>query len=283
MKQNKTNDRPQSLGFRTEMIFHHFDGIVLDRNDYLVVKTPSNPGFMFGNLLLFFQAPRLGSLEKWKTLFRGEFKDTPAVRHFTFLWDSPSEGTGDVTELRTEGFEVDFSVVLTALSVHPPTKSNLQVEVRPIMTDTEWKEVTEAQIFSKAAEYDEKSYRQFKEKQMARYRAMSEKGLGHWFGAFINGTLVGDLGVYQEGHIGRFQSVETHPDFRRQGVCGTLVYESAKYAFDKMGCTHLVMVADENYHAAKIYESVGFTPTSKEYSAFWWDKKSAAPIGGIHA
>ena len=35
------------------------------------------------------------------------------------------------------------------------------------------------------------------------------------------------------------------------------------------------MVADENYHAAKIYESVGFTPSAKEYSAFWWDKGSA--------
>jgi hypothetical protein len=37
-----------------------------------------------------------------------------------------------------------------------------------------------------------------------------------------------------------------------------------------MGVTDLVMVADESYHAAKIYESVGFAPSSREYSAVWW-------------
>jgi GNAT superfamily N-acetyltransferase len=270
----QTLQRDLSLGFRTEMLFHRFDGIVMDRGNYLVVKTPSNPGFLFGNLLLFFEAPRLGSLESWKKLFRKEFADCPEVRHFTFCWDAPSDGIGDVTELGMEGFKVDFSVVLTAQSLHEPLKSNPCVEVRPISGDSEWSQVVEAQVLSKAEDYDEDSYRQFKVEQMARYRAMSEQGLGHWFGAFLNEKLVGDLGIYREGRLGRFQSVETHPEYRRQGICGKLVYETAKYALNKMGLTDLVMVADEHYHAAKIYESVGFVPTAKEYSAFWWEKNT---------
>lgn len=257
-----------SLGFRTEMIFHRFDGIVLDRDEYLVVKTPSNPGFIFGNLLLFFRAPKPGTLEKWQTLFRNEFADSPSVKHFTFLWDSPSEGIGDVREFVSEGYKVDFSIVLTSRSVHPPAKLNSRVRVRPITTESEWQQVTENQILSRTADYEEASYRRFKEQQMARYRAMSERGLGHWFGAFLDEKIVGDLGIYHNNRIGRFQSVETHPNFLRQGVCGTLVYESAKFALEKMGLTDLVMVADANYHAAKIYESVGFIPKSKEYSAF---------------
>jgi hypothetical protein len=32
-----------------------------------------------------------------------------------------------------------------------------------------------------------------------------------------------------------------------------------------MGVETLVMVADESYHAAKIYESVGFAPQEKMY------------------
>ena len=255
------------------MIFHRFDGVVLDRGDYLVVKTPSNPGFFFGNFLLFFQAPQPGSLFRWKELFKKEFADTPEVQHFTFLWDSPSEGLGEVTEFGAEGFQVDFSVVLTARSVHKPQKLNSCITVRPISTDAEWREVIASQIRSKATEYEEIMYREFKEKQMARYRTMSEQGMGHWFGAFLNEKLVGDLGIFQEGSLGRFQSVETHPDFRRQGICGRLVFESARYALNQMGVTDLVMVADENYHAAKIYESVGFAPSVKEYSAFWWNKE----------
>jgi ribosomal protein S18 acetylase RimI-like enzyme len=261
-----------SLGFRTEMIFHRFNGVVHDRGEYLVVKTPSNPGFFFGNLLLFFEAPKLGSLDRWKQLFQMEFNDLPEVKHFTFLWDSPSEGIGDVTELGMEGFSIDFSVVLRAQSVHPPAKYSSQIQVRPITSDTDWREVIECQILSKSDGFDEPSYRIFKERQMARYRAMSEQGFGHWFSAFLDGKLVGDLGIFKDGSLGRFQSVETHPDFRRQGICGALVYEAAKFAFESMAITELVMVADENYHAAKIYESVGFIPTLKEYSAFWWDK-----------
>jgi hypothetical protein len=33
------------------------------------------------------------------------------------------------------------------------------------------------------------------------------------------------------------------------------------------------MVADVNYHAARIYESAGFTRSSMEYSAFWWKRE----------
>ncbi|NUM88688.1 MAG: GNAT family N-acetyltransferase [Bdellovibrionales bacterium] len=265
----------QSLGFKTEMIFHRFDGVVVDRGDYIVVKTPSNPGFFFGNLLLFFQAPKIGTLRQWKETFRKEFVDIPEVRHLTFLWDSPAEGVGETTELEQEGFKVDFSVVLTAKAVHAPKKMNSHVTIRPLSTDSEWRQVTENQILSKSFDFKEPEYRIFKERQMARYRAMSEQGQGHWFGAFLDGKLVGDLGIYRDGTLGRFQSVETHPDFQRQGVCGTLVYKSARFALEKMGLMDLVMVADENYHAAKIYESVGFAPTAKEYSAFWWDKDGA--------
>ncbi|HMN68900.1 MAG TPA: GNAT family N-acetyltransferase [Bdellovibrionales bacterium] len=262
----------QSLGFKTEMIFHRFDGLILDRGDYIVVKTPSNPGFFFGNLLLFFQAPKLGSLHRWKKTFRKEFADLPEVKHLTFLWDSPTEGRGDITELEQKGFKVDFSVVLTAKTVHQPKKMSSQVVIRPISTEDEWRQVTENQILSKSADFKESEYRVFKERQMARYRAMAQQGLGHWFGAFLEEKLVGDLGIYRDGKLGRFQSVETHPDFRRRGICGALVYKSAQFALAEMGLKDLVMVADENYHAAKIYESVGFAPAAKEYSAFWWDQ-----------
>lgn len=51
-----------------------------------------------------------------------------------------------------------------------------------------------------------------------------------------------------------------------------MVFRSASYAFEKMGVKTLVMVADEEYHAAKIYESVGFVPTEKIVGVCWWDK-----------
>lgn len=93
---------------------------------------------------------------------------------------------------------------------------------------------------------------------MTSYRKMSEAGMGSWFGVFIDGKLVGDLGIFYEGNVGRYQNVGTHPDHRRQGIYGTLVYQTGLLAFEEFGVEHLVMEADIDYHAARIYESVGF-------------------------
>ena len=37
--------RELSLGWRTDLIFARFDGEVVARDDCLVVRTPTNPGF----------------------------------------------------------------------------------------------------------------------------------------------------------------------------------------------------------------------------------------------
>jgi predicted GNAT family acetyltransferase len=81
---------------------------------------------------------------------------------------------------------------------------------------------------------------------------------------------VADLGLFVIDGVGRFQSVETLPEFRRRGICGTMVYQVANYGFERLGAKRLVMIADEFYHAAKIYESVGFRPTERQVGLEKW-------------
>ena len=56
----------RSLGWRTDLIFPRFDGVVTDRGDYLVVRTPSNPGFYWGNFLLL-DAPAGPLADSWES------------------------------------------------------------------------------------------------------------------------------------------------------------------------------------------------------------------------
>jgi hypothetical protein len=42
-----------------------------------------------------------------------------------------------------------------------------------------------------------------------------------------------------------------------------------------MGVETLVMAADENYYAARIYEKVGFKPTERQAGLHWWDRAEA--------
>ncbi len=263
-----------SLGYRTDLIFPKFDGQIIDRGSYLVILTPSNPTYYWGNFLLFPNPPGQNNFNTWKKIFAKEIGSPPHVQHMAFAWDSIDGQTGEVKPFLDDGFNLNQLVVLTTQQVLPPPKYNREVIIRPIATDGEWEQALENQIVCHGPEYNEPGYRVFKTAQMARYRQMIQAGLGQWFGAFLENQLVADLGIFLEKELGRFQQVETHPDFRRRGICGALVYQVSSYAFAQMGAKTLVMIADENYHAARIYETVGFKPTERSANLDWWDKSN---------
>jgi ribosomal protein S18 acetylase RimI-like enzyme len=259
-----------SLGYRSDLIFPRFDGQIMDRGDYLAVLTPANPDFHWGNFLLFKEPPGEGDFNGWKALFSKEIG--LEAQHMAFGWDTVDGEMGQVGPFLAAGFSLEESVVLTAASVNPPPKVNHEVVVRPLSEDWEWEAALGNQIACRDLEYGEAGYRVFRERQMARYRKMVRAGLGHWFGAFLEGRLVADLGVFKDDELGRFQSVGTHLDFRRRGICGTLVYRAASHAYEAMGISTLVMVADEHDHAAGIYESVGFEKAEYQRGLGWWDR-----------
>ncbi len=259
----------KSLGNRTDLIFPQFDGLILDRGDYLVIRTPSNPTFHWGNFLIFPEAPAADDLERWKALFTREIG--PA-EHFSFGWDTVTGELGEVAPFLAEGFELQEEIVLATDAVHRPAKYNEDVAVRPLTEDWEWEQALQNQVECRDMVYGLDGYLVFKRNQMQRYRAMTRAGLGHWFGAFKDGKLVADLGLYASGKLGRFQNVGTHPDYRRLGICGALVHQASSYAFGVMQLETLVMVADEHYHAAKIYETVGFEPRERQNGLGWWDR-----------
>ena len=182
---------------------------------------------------------------------------------------------GDTDEFKKNGFEIERSVVLTleknALKRPKYPFSNL--EIRPLKDDKDWEAAIHNQIDCRPESFKLEAYLPFKRVQMRKYRAMSDAGLGNWFGAFLEGRLVAECGLYCFNGVGRYQAVGTHPDFRKKGICGNLIYESAKLSFETLGAKTLVMVADPEYHAAKVYESVGFTPTEKAIGMYRYPKE----------
>ncbi len=262
----------RSLAYRTDLIFPKFDGIILDRESYLVILSPSNPTFYWGNFLLFQNPPGKDDLGNWKAIFAREIGSRINPEHFAFGWDSPEGYIGQVQPFLEDGFNLNRSVVLTTRQVVQPPNFNRDVIIRPITADWEWEQALQNQIECRPSGFSSQGYQVFKQNQMIRYRRMTGLGLGFWFGAFLHEHLVADLGLFVSGKIARFQQVETHPEFRRRGICGALVYQASCYAFDRMNVDTLVMVADEEYHAARIYESIGFIPGEHQVGLDWWGK-----------
>jgi GNAT superfamily N-acetyltransferase len=270
----------KSLGYRTDLFFPTFDGEIIDRGDYLVIRTPTNPTFYWGNFLLFSQPPREGDFYKWRDLFALEIGVPPETEHQVFGWDSPGGEAGVIQPFLEAGFRLNHSVVLTSSDPHSPARPSSLVSIRALRTEADWEQAIENQVVCREPEFEEGGYREFRKQQMARYWKMIASGHGKWYGAFIGRQLVADLGLFHQEGVGRFQSVETHPDFRRRGVAGTLIYGAGHQAMSDFDLHTLVIVAEQASSPARLYGSLGFQPTEKQAGVEWWPQIGAHPSDG---
>lgn len=107
----------RSLGYRTDLIFPRFEGNIADHDDYLVITTPSNPTFWWGNFILFRNPPKEGDVERWIQVFTDEIGPYDQVGHMVFGIDSVNGDVGTVQPFLDAGFKAESNVVLTAQQV----------------------------------------------------------------------------------------------------------------------------------------------------------------------
>jgi ribosomal protein S18 acetylase RimI-like enzyme len=260
----------KSLGYRTDLIFHAFDGEISDRGVYLVIRTPLNPTFYWGNFLLFSHPPGEGDLRAWSALFAQEIGAPPETKHLVFGWDSPTGDVGVIQPFLETGFRVNRDVVLTCSKPSSPARPSDRVSIQALKTAADWAQAVENQVSCRAPEFSERDYRDFRRRQMDRYRKMVVAGLGDWFGAFADRKLVADLGIFHTNSVGRFQSIQTHPEYRRQGIAGALIYEAAGQTQARHNLHTLVIVAEQASNPARLYKSLGFQQTEQQVGLEWW-------------
>lgn len=251
-----------SLAWRTDLALLGGSGsTVTDRGDHLVVRTPGNPRYYWGNFLLLAEAPSEDHLPGWVEVFERELPD---ARHRAFGVDGVAGTPTDLAALAAAGYDIEVSTVMSAAAVHPPARPHQEAEVRPLVSDDDWAQQV---VLARAGEEEELTL-PFATGKARAHRRLTEQGRGHWWGAFLDGRLVSSLGLFvaSEG-LARFQDVKTHPDARGQGLCGTLVHAAGRHGFDDLGVDTLVMVADPEYLAIRVYRSVGFDGTETQLQA----------------
>ena len=256
--------RITSLGFRTDIMLLTLQGsAVEDRGDHLVVRSPGNPAFWWGNFVLLRDLPGRGGVQRWEKTFAQEF---PEAAHRTFGVDGTRGEVADCGEFTAAGYAVDGSAVMTASSVHEPPHPNRHATCRALdLTDRGDRDAAIALQLANAPDREPSSHGEFLARKMEAMSALQEARCGSWFGAFVDGRMLSGMGLFSDGSgVARFQSVDTHPDARGRGLAGTLVHHVSCYGFADLGATTLVMVADPGYHAIDIYRSVGFETTETQ-------------------
>jgi ribosomal protein S18 acetylase RimI-like enzyme len=253
-------------GWQTHLMFAAFDGHVEDAGDHLIVRTPASPGYYWGNFLLWDRLASNADLEPWLRRFDETIvKSHPGTGHVAFGMLGTATDYTAPAAFAAAGFA---HYGITTLLLGPgqlrplPREPDGAFEFRPLVLPDELDDVVALNLACNE-DFEPGGYRRFRREQMLRYTRMQDAGMGHWWGAWHGDTLCASLGLFGPpggGGLGRFQHVETHPSWRRRGLCRALVRAACTWGFERDGRAQLVMNADPDEVAIGIYRSVGFQP-----------------------
>jgi len=271
----------RSLGYLTDLMVRRLAGSQITEGDgHLVVRTPRNPSFYWGNFLLFPSAPAPGDIQRWLDLFAAEF---PRADHVAFGVD----GTGGPLEMTAEldeaGLTIDSSTVLTAQGLREPAQPPTDGTARPLRTALDWEQAVGLRVAVGESEGSATpEHRAFLESSVAEARYLVDQGHATFFGAFVDGRLCAYLGLVSDGgSVARYQTVETHPDHRRRGLASSLVYRAGLHGLEDRGARTLVMVADPVGPAIGLYRTLGFS--GEEQQAELLRAPTMQPVSGPSA
>ncbi|GGD07851.1 GNAT family N-acetyltransferase [Nocardioides daphniae] len=244
-----------SLGFRTDIaILAAAGSTVTDCGTHLLVTTPDNPTYHWGNFMLLRRMPLPGGAREVMGAFDTWFA---TARHRAIGIDSPVEI--DVTEFEAAGMTKDVSHVMTAERLVAPERPFTGGGIRPLTPD-EWHMWVDLDLAVFAPD-DRNNQRPFVEGKARQEQRLVAAGLGERWGVFVDGRLAASAGLYDTGDgVFRFQSVATHPRRQGQGIASTLLHRMAERAVAR-GARQLVMVADPTGPAISLYRRLGLETT----------------------
>ena len=255
-------------GWRTDFILHRFGAEVIEREDCVVVRSPGNEGFYWGNCLMVAETPADADLAHWLRRFEQEVAaGRPGVRHVAIGFNSTPPAPGLLPSWHADGFELMETATMRlrpGMLRMPQASRAAPLALRPI----DWSHELEAFVDLQSADsqgHEPQGYRRFRREQMRRFETIDAQGVGTWFGLWCGDTLVADCGLLREGTLGRFQSVLVHPDWRRRGLCRAMVGGVCEWGFGPWGLEELLMCADPQDVAIGIYESLGFEAFDREW------------------
>ncbi len=234
----------RSLGMATDAMFAAFDGAVIDRGDYVVVSTPKNPSFFWGNHLVVPHAPRVDDVEHWTNVFEREL---PHVKHRAFMCDRIDGEHFDYEPLRALGFIPDPTCVM-----------RLDGEPRGGGADIVSLAAPPFDLLDACFSNDRKAYRDFLRIQVDRYTAMIASGFGHWFAILEGGAPIATCGIFPHSlPCWRFQLVAVHPDHRKRGHAAALVASVCREARRDRPAP-IIIGCVPGSDAQRIYTRIGF-------------------------
>jgi GNAT superfamily N-acetyltransferase len=251
-------------GWATDLAIRELTGsIIEDREDHLLVRTPHNPDFHWGNCLFVTDDAAVGDAARWVRTFQSAFPEATWVAiGLTRMPDNQDAWL-------TRGVDLELDDVLTTWTLPRQSALPQGYTVRRLSGGEDWAQSVARSVAEndQTNEHDPRSFGRFAQAQAQSRRALSERDVGAFFGAFADDVLVADLGVVRCGTTARYQSVGTDDEHRRRGLASYLLGVAARWAAES-GCDRWVIVTEATNPAGRLYRSLGFESDTGSAQAY---------------
>lgn len=251
-------------GWATDLaILEHTGSVVEEHADHLVVRTPANPDYHWGNFVLVTNDDTVDDAGRWVGAFGKAFPQASWVS--VGLPRMPATPSPWVAL----GLGLELEDVLTTRTLPRRTPLAPGYTVRRLDGD-DWEQDLARSVAENDAtgEEDPESFLRFARGQLAARQDLSARDLGAWFGAFTaDDVLVADLGIVRCGSSARYQDVTVDEAHRRQGLASHLLGVAAQWAADA-GCDQWVIVTEATNPAGRVYRASGFAPDTGMVQAY---------------
>jgi GNAT superfamily N-acetyltransferase len=252
-----------SPGWATDLAVLELSGSTIeDRDDHLVVRTPSNPLYHWGNCLFVTAVDEVDDAARWIATFGREFPEATWVAIGLIGAPPHPEAWTDA------GVTIELDEVLTTrtrprITAAPPGYTFRQ------LTGDDWEQVISSGIRDneRSGEYEPTGHEQFMRARVNNQRTLCDTGVAAFFGAFDGDALVADLGIVKCGTTARYQAVQTDEPHRRRGLASHLLGVAARWSIEQ-GCDRWVIVTETTNAAGRVYRSVGFAPDESNAQAY---------------
>ncbi|MEU0498885.1 GNAT family N-acetyltransferase [Mycobacterium sp. NPDC006124] len=255
--------RTRSLGWATDLAVLELTGsVVEDRGDHMVVRTPANPDFHWGNCLFVTDTETVDAADRWVAAFRSAFPQADWIA--IGLPRMPADRTG----WGRHGVRLEVDDVLAATDPPRQIAPPPGYVVRGL-SGPDWEQLVarELAVNAESLQYDEVMHKRFARARIASQRALVVRGAARFVGAFAAGRLVAELGIVDCGGTARYQTVGTATEHRRRGLASHLLGVAGAWAASR-GCTQWVIVTEATNPAGRVYRRAGFTPVEPIVQAY---------------
>src|SRR6202035_4319621 len=186
----------ESIGWRTDLRLRELEGAEIAASEEgVVIRTPENPDYRWGNFILLASAPRPGEAERCVRQFTAAFPDADYV---AIGLDRPPTTPETLEEFVSLGLRVGGGG--GAAGRRPPPRppgpgGPPPATFRRLESDSDWAQAAALSLATEEPQ-DSASHRRYLERRMGAIRGVCERGHGAWFGAFRDGEMHSGLGVF---------------------------------------------------------------------------------------